>query len=443
MPDQRGNEKAAGQEFPDTIPAPRKSKAAGQTPDERVGRLGTTGETTDMQRRGGLSSVEKPERPLSSQVTENAGRDRRFALREGLYAITKDKGLKGCGRSVVAGGVSPMTLGSVAYFAGVVTCGKVHLCPCCGAKIRSARSIELQAGGTAWECARCGLAMMTLTMRHYERHTLKELVDQQREAWKLSFGMNAGREWRRAKDVFEIEGYVRAWECTHGHVNGWHPHYHVLLFTQRPWTVALAEDFEALAYRLWSDALGSVGAYLPNEEHGVDIQVAGKGDANPLARYLMKFQDGKAGWTTADEMVRGQDAKSGRLGRRTPFQIASDFLTNGDAADLDLWHEFEAGARGIRALYWSNGLRKLLAGMGAELDERTDAEIAAEERGGEPVALIPSDTWYRHVVRVPGRALALLKAAERKGQNGVRLLIAEWGLVWGEDVLPPPVGGSE
>jgi hypothetical protein len=375
-----------------------------------------------------------------AQVSETEGRDRRFELRDLLRKVTHDKALEACGFSIVAGAAAVMSLGGVSYFAGIVTCGKVHLCPCCGAKIRSARAIELQTGGTAWECEGCGLAMMTLTMRHYARHTLKELVGWQREAWKLAFGMNASRAWRRAKDAFEIEGYVRAWECTHGHEHGWHPHYHVLFFTTRPWTVARAEDFERLAFELWSDALGQVGAYLPNEEHGVDVQVAGKGEASALGRYLMKFQDGKAAWTTADEMVRGQDSKVGRKGRRTPFQIATDFFATGDLADLELWEQFEQGAHGIRALYWSNGLRKRLGEMGAELDERSDEQIAAEERGGEPVALIPPETWYRHVAPHRGRALALLKAVEHKGQLGVRLLIMEWGLVWGEDVLPPPVG---
>ena len=282
---------------------------AGSRPTTTQGRLGTTGETAVPQVRGGTAGGRKPK----DQVSELAGRDRRFTLREGLSAITRDKGLKGCGRSVIAGGVTPMMLGNVAYLAGVATCGKVHLCPCCGAKIRSARTIELQAAGSAWECQRCGLAMMTLTLRHYERHSLKQLVDWQREAWSISFGHNARKAWKNEiKPGFGIEGYVRAWECTHGGENGWHPHYHVLFFARKPWPVRQAEEFETIAYDLWSAALGKVGAYLPNREHGVDVVVAGKGTADALARYLMKFQDGAA-WSIAAEMTR-QDNKQGKAG---------------------------------------------------------------------------------------------------------------------------------
>ncbi|WP_369243270.1 hypothetical protein, partial [Streptomyces sp. R21] len=74
-------------------------------------------------------------------------------------------------------------------------------------------------------------------------------------------------------------------------------------------------------------------------------------------------------------------------------------------------------------------------------DDRTDQEIAADEgkEEREPLALIPRDTWYHHVVPVRGRRLALLKAAESGGLLGVQALIAEWGLVWGRDVLDAPV----
>jgi replication protein len=371
-----------------------------------------------------------------ADLPDKAGRDGRYVLREGLWKVGGDQALRGCGKSVLAGGVTPMAKGGTVYYAGVATCGKVHLCPCCGAKVRAARSDELQRGGTAWECDGCGLAMLTLTMRHYERQALRTLVDQQRDAWKLSFGMNAGRTWRAAKPAFGIEGYVRAWECTHGE-NGWHPHYHVLFFVTKPWTATQGEDFEALAFELWSAALTKVGAYMPDRAHGVRLDIAGRGEGGTLSRYLMKFQDGKAGWSVGDEMTR-QDIKEGREGHRTPFQIARDFLATGEARDFELWREFEAGAFNIRALYWSNGMRARL-GMLVELDERTDAEIAAEKVGGDPLAVIPAEIWYRAIVRWDGRSLALIRAAESLGEVGIRTLIESWGLVWGRDVLPAPV----
>jgi hypothetical protein len=130
------------------------------------------------------------------------------------------------------------------------------------------------------------------------------------------------------------------------------------------------------------------------------------------------------------------DMKRGRKASRMPFEVAEGAAA-GLADDVELWHEYEYGAHGIRAMYWSNGLRALLGAL-VELDDRTDEEIAAEEVGGEGVALIPAETWYRAVLRYRGRALQLLQAAEAGGPANVRALVASWGLVWGRDVLDPP-----
>ncbi|MGW3297638.1 protein rep [Streptomyces xiamenensis] len=371
-------------------------------------------------------------------IQDTEARDRRFTLREDLRKLSRLARLQKCGAAVLQGGVVPVIRNGRAGFRGVVTCGSVHVCPCCGSSIRAARQEELDAVGVAWECQSCGLAMMTLTMRHFLRQLLAVLVEQQRAAWKLAFGQNAGRAWRDAKKKYGIRGFVRAWEVTHGEANGWHAHYHVLLFLDRPWTREQRSEVEAIAYTAWSEALEKVGAYLPSEAHGVRIDAPDRGEAGKMARYLMKNQDGKAAWGAAAELTR-QDIKQGQNGHRTPFQIgAAAVAEDADQRDVELWLEFEAAATGIRSLYWSNGLRKYLADMGIKLDKRNDDQVAADEHGhqdAQRIALIPAETWYRHIVHVKGRALALLKAAEKGGVSAVRQLAESWGLVWGADIF--------
>jgi hypothetical protein len=382
--------------------------------------------------------------PMPSDA-DTAARDGRYELREGLRVISGLERLQKCGVSVLAGGVTPVIRNGRAGFAGVVTCGSVHVCPCCGTSIRSARQETLDQVGVAWECASCGLAMMTVTMRHYERQELQLLVDQQRDAWKNAFGQNAKRGWRDAKKTFGLRGFIRAWETTHG-PNGWHVHFHVLLFFARPLTREQKTKFEAIAYTAWSDALVKVGAYKPSEKYGVRIDVPDRGESGTLARYLMKNQDGKASWGVAAELTR-QDVKQGKNGHRTPFEIArAAILDNADPRDIALWCEFEQAASGIRSLYWSNGLKQLLADMGIDIDDRTDGTVAEEEAAaGTRLAMIPAQTWYQHIARRKGRALALLKAAEKGGVIAVQALIESWGLLWGADVHEaeelPPAGG--
>jgi hypothetical protein len=378
---------------------------------------------------------------------DTTARDAQFELRDALRPISRLERLEKCGISVLAGGVTPVIRNGRAGYAGVVTCGSVHVCPCCSTSIRRTRQDELDQVGKFWEGESCGLVMMTLTMRHYDRDPLADLADMQREAWKRAFGMNAGRAWRNAKKTYGIRGFVRAWEVTHG-PNGWHVHFHVLLFLARPLDSGDVAKLQHLAFEVWADALVKVGARMPveiSEKDGkpvaVRIDAPDRGESGQLARYLMKGQDGKTRWGVAAELTR-QDVKQGQGGHRTPFEIARDATApDADPRDVELWQEFVQTATGMRALYWSNGLRKLLEEMGFELDDRQDQDVAADEASaGTPLACIPAATWYRHIAHHKGRALALLKGAEKGGTLAVRALIETWGLTWRLDVLEPEIG---
>jgi hypothetical protein len=71
-----------------------------------------------------------------------------------------------------------------------------------------------------------------------------------------------------------------------------------------------------------------------------------------------------------------------------------------------------------QAITWSKGLHQLLA-----VTERTDEEIAAEEIGGEDLAVIHSDDW-RRIVQIPGLPSLILDRAERGGLVAVNELLA-------------------
>lgn len=336
-----------------------------------------------------------------------------------------------------------------AYFGGVSTCAKIHLCPVCAGRIRSGRADELQSYVEAWEAAGYGVAMVTLTMRHFERHVLRDLVKVQHAAWSRSFGAKGGKMWVRLKREFGILGYARAWEVTRG-PNGWHPHFHILLFLETPWTDRRAAEFSIAAYTRWAVALEKEGGYRPSEKHGVRVDVPGAAEA-PLgemseavrmARYLIKSGEGQASWALGAEMTRG-DVKSGRkVGRRTPFEILADSAdeTREEALrrqDVMLWREFEEGSHMVRALVYSAKIKDLLTPL-IEVEEISDADLAApDDPEATAVAVFPSETWYTHIVSKRGRRLELVHAAERNGQVAVRRLIERWGLEWGVDVLPP------
>lgn len=358
--------------------------------------------------------------------------------------MTNHRGARNCGRRPTGGGVTVAGGRGSAELRGLQTCASVHLCPVCAGRIRSRRAEELDAYATAWEEQGGGIVLVTLTMRHFARQTLKTLVRAQTDAWRRAIG-SAGRPWRRLQEALGIVGYVRAWEVTHG-ANGWHPHYHVVFFLERPWTEEDAETFRAALFARWERALTKAGGYQVSADRAVRVDLPRYGTGGQVARYLMKRTDGRVRVRVGAELNRA-DTKSGRAGRRTPFEILGDIRDQladapegtevGKLTDVKLWRQYEEGSHGVRALHWSSGMEDRLADLvDAELE--TDEEIAAEtDEDLEPLAVVPSETWFRHIVGVPGRRVALLEAVERNGLPALKRLLKSWGLTWGVDVLPP------
>lgn len=405
-------------------------------------RLGSTGGSTTRagQTGSGGGTASKKGFGRKSREWRAELRDEAWRLQDVLRGITQDRAARDCNHAPVGGGATLVAGGGGARYTGLATCGKIHLCPVCSGRIRSARADQMQAYVEAWEMAGGGVVLMTLTLRHYQRHGLQDLVKLQHAAWSRAFGAKAGKMWVRLKKAFGIVGYARAWEVTHG-ANGWHPHWHVLVFVDKPWSTERAEEFRTAVYARWASGVKREGGYEPSLERGVRVDVPNGGDDSvAMARYLVKTNEGVS-WRLGAEVTRA-DAKKGRNGRRTPFEILAATVDESRteaqrAADVRLWHEYESASHGVRALWWSTKIRDELAKL-TEVDERTDAEIAADvEEDAAPIAVVPSATWYGHIVTVPGRKLALVQAAERNGQSGVRWLIKQWGLTWGVDVLPP------
>ncbi len=59
--------------------------------------------------------------------------------------------------------------------------------------------------------------------------------------------------------------------------------------------------------------------------------------------------------------------------------------------------------------------------------ERTDGEIAAEEIGGDELAVIHFDDW-RCIVRIPGLPFLVLDRAERGGLAAINELLTCYGV---------------
>jgi len=143
--------------------------------------------------------------------------------------------------------------------------------------------------------------------------------------------------------VFGVAGLVRAVEVTVGN-SGWHPHAHVLLFTEAGID---PERLMSAAWCRWRESLRLQGVEHPSRD-AFDLQLCADGSAGLVAGYVAKGSDT---WGVGAELMRG-DVKRGRSGARSPFELLDD----SDRHSLLLWHEFVVATRGRRSMGASRGL---------------------------------------------------------------------------------------
>jgi len=273
------------------------------------------------------------------------------------------------------------------------------------------RSLEIGCAVALAQDRGLSVGMVTLTMRHNRTQQLAFLWDALAKAWQR---VVSGKGWTSDKTRAGYEGYLRAVEITHGS-NGWHVHIHALVFIERP------EQLENLAsgmWRRWSSGLVNAGLEDPLRIGQDWHLVEGPAD-DELSKYLAKSVDN--GESIGMELTSTQ-TKHARtnFGTRPWWSLLADVVELGDADALRLWHEWEQASRGRRQLTWSQGLRKQL-GLNAEQD---DESIASEETGtnADDLLYLSKSDWY-DVVKQPQLIPQILRVTERKGLQGLRLLL--------------------
>lgn len=274
-----------------------------------------------------------------------------------------------------------------AHYSNVQRCGSVWVCPICSAQISEGRRQELKQGMAHWQ--RMGsdgaVYLLTLTNPHHNGDNLAQLLEGQKKALHRLWTLRKSREM--FKSLGKV-GHIIATEVTHG-VNGWHPHYHILMFFDKPINSKALRNFLASC---WQNCCEKSGLKVPSLEHGCDLR-----DGKYADKYVSK-------WGLADEVTKGH-IKKGREGSATPW----DLLRQSEAGCEKSGYLFKVFAdtfKGKRQLSWSKGLKRLL-----EVDEVTDEELATEtEKDSVEVDILAMELW-RLILRYKSRA-DYLKAKE-------------------------------
>jgi len=170
-------------------------------------------------------------------------------------------------------------------YGGLITCGSIWLCPVCSSKISEQRRIELGAALRVAEEQDLTVLHLTLTAPHHLGEKVEDLLDGMAYSRRL---MHNRKPWKRLSSDLGIIGNIRGLEVTHGWVNGWHVHFHVLLFITRRFKSESKDqtlkNLESMIFMMWSDACITAGLLPPSREHGVKLE-----DGSSASDYVGKW----------------------------------------------------------------------------------------------------------------------------------------------------------
>lgn len=278
-----------------------------------------------------------------------------------------------------------------ARFTGLQTCSSVWACPICAARISEQRRGDLQAALQQAKRLDYSVFLLTFTVPHGMGDDLKPLTSSMVKAYT---SMHEGRKAAELKAACGRLGFIRSVEVTYG-VNGFHPHLHVLFITDGSLS---AQGIELLYARRWRTACVRAGLGEPSLAHGVTVQ-----DGSAAAAYVTK-------WGLENEMTKSH-LKTGKQGSLSPFDFLRLFAEGGLDAERygRLFQIYAKAFKGRRQLFWSKGLRDLLA-LGPELSDEQAAENA--EPDDRFVVELSSEQW-KAILYCEARAQLLLLAGRR------------------------------
>lgn len=288
---------------------------------------------------------------------------------------------------------------SRASLGGVQTCANVWTCPVCAPRIAMTRRDEVKK---ALEWARVNdymPIMVTLTARHHRKMRLDTFKDLFKEAWRK---FTQSQKWRGWKRAIGAEHAIKSTEVTHGK-NGWHYHYHILIFCDKKTYLAQDREWTQFA-KNWVQKLHLVGL-SGIDEYAFDVRA----DTSVGEDYLTKLgmEETKASYELTSEGNKdGSGSTQWQLLRRSQ---------RGDAASGALFVEFAKAMQGEFWIYWSDNFKSICG-----VDSLSD-EVAAEEDTSENFEAFMSitDEAFKPVRFYRAQAELLEVAAATRSERAV------------------------
>jgi len=309
-----------------------------------------------------------------------------------------------------------------AYYGNLLVCGSVWTCPVCAARITEQRRIELDGAIKRWRAGGGGVIMAAFTLQHFVDDDIADLRKTLTDAYRT---MADRRPYKDARQRYGIVGSVASLEVTHSFRYGWHPHRHVLYFTEKELTDQDYFNLQVAIIGVWRSVLSKVGRYA-HQQAGV---VFSRGD-DQAGNYVCK-------WSIAHEMTKSP-VKGGRDGGLSPFELAEQWHETGDQRYAHLIREYARAFHGKHQLTYSPGIpdrpgRPGRPGMKELLgiQDKSDQQIAADQQAGAVMmAELDKASWKRVYIR-RWRGV-ILKAASSGRQADLAAVLEKLGVAAAE-----------
>ena len=271
----------------------------------------------------------------------------------------------------------------------------------CAAKIQKARSEEVKTAIAKHDGA---VLMATFTAPHTRADSLDDLLKKMVDAYR--YYTQTGSYKRAIKNAYGVVGSIRALEVTYSFTNGWHVHFHVLLFVTKSVDMPI---FEAEMFKQWQKAATKKGLNEPSKK-AFRLQ-----DGSNVQTYLSKMGN-EYQWGVAEELVKAH-SKRGRMHSYSPFDFIRAYMETEKPVYAALFLEYEKAFKGRNMLVWSRGLKKHFG-----IVQRSDEAIA--ESIGEPFRLLASingEQWKKLRKHAKGNAWRgeLLEIVKQYGYDGL------------------------
>lgn len=270
------------------------------------------------------------------------------------------------------------------FYSGLQVCGSVWHCPICAAKITERRRQELEKSIIEAKNQRLHIYFATYTFSHHKKESLESNLSRFKDA---RHAVKSGRWAKEHKEKYGIVGSIEVLEVTYGHnSNGWHPHTHELIITEKEVNLA---DFERDIRLKWKAEASKRG--LTMNEHGFVLTKTEGAIADYIAKFGKEPYNNSHVWGPEAELTKGH-LKKGRGPEEdehlTPFGILNA-IDNGHEELEPVFQEYALAFKGRQQLRWSPGLKKRLL-----IEEKTDEQLAEEKQeNASAILAIERPAW--------------------------------------------------